>query len=125
MAFRPKNPQTHGFRGHLLPWSRYPLAFALHAPRPDPFFHDEGVENGMTCLCNMNNKNYERLGRLDDIECEMPCAGDHKTTCGGRMAVDVFKMKNPKPECVLCVVVVMVVVVVVVVVGVVGEAASG
>ncbi|CAN0343433.1 unnamed protein product, partial [Laminaria digitata] len=53
-----------------------------------------GVELGEQCFCWKNNKRYKRKGKLDNSECSVGCAGDGETTCGGRDALEVFKMKS-------------------------------
>ncbi|CAN0516045.1 unnamed protein product, partial [Scytosiphon promiscuus] len=48
---------------------------------------------GEQCFCWKNNKRYKRKGKLDNNACNAACAGDSETTCGGRDALEVFKMK--------------------------------
>ncbi|CAN0176784.1 unnamed protein product, partial [Laminaria digitata] len=53
-----------------------------------------GVEIGNECFCWKNDDGYKRLGRLDESECDLPCEGQEEETCGGRVALEVFKIKK-------------------------------
>ncbi|CAN0469376.1 unnamed protein product, partial [Scytosiphon promiscuus] len=53
----------------------------------------EGVEYGRECFCR-NSKKYKRLGKLESSDCGMKCAGDKTQTCGGRNAIEVFRIKD-------------------------------
>ena len=57
-------------------------------------FFCAGVENGNECFCWKNSNEYKRLGKLDDTECDTPCEGDPAFTCGGNIALEVFKIKK-------------------------------
>lgn len=53
------------------------------------------MEFGNECFCWKNNDEYKRLGRLDeDEDCDTPCEGEPEYTCGGFIALEVFKIKN-------------------------------
>lgn len=52
------------------------------------------MEYATECFCWKNNKQYKRLGKLPGSRCNVPCEGDVTKTCGGKEAIEVFKIKN-------------------------------
>ena len=55
-----------------------------------------GVEHATECFCGVAGTDYSRLGVLEDSECNVPCAGNNTTICGGigKISIHNGKFKN-------------------------------
>lgn len=53
-----------------------------------------GVEFENECFCG--GRTFERLGKVDDGECNMRCPGDTATFCGGNLRISVYEVPPGK-----------------------------
>lgn len=56
------------------------------------FDPSKGVEYGEECFCSNSKKKFKRKGRLTSADCDMECPGDPNVSCGGRDAIEVFRI---------------------------------
>jgi hypothetical protein len=60
----------------------------------DRGFSYAGLQNGSQCFCG---NSYQRLEKLDDSNCQTPCAGNHDESCGGWWANSVYSTGVKQP----------------------------
>lgn len=58
-------------------------------------FNIAGLENGQQCHCA---KELPKLKPIDDSKCSKKCPGDPKMTCGGKMALNIYKASYSKSK---------------------------
>ena len=52
-----------------------------------------GVEARDECFCGREDRWYDRLGRLADSKCGLPCAGNPDEDCGGEFRISIYDGK--------------------------------
>ncbi|CAM9479316.1 unnamed protein product [Choristocarpus tenellus] len=53
-----------------------------------------GLQNGSDCYCWWNNNKWKKHGKISNDKCDIPCSGQNSKTCGGTLALEVFKIKT-------------------------------